>query len=120
VNQSVSAHSATALTIHAAANATGGPFTAVNVVTPPTSGTAIVKGLDIVYLPDPTITQAQTVTVVYTLGNAFGASSNITVTITVTPSTQQVSESRRPPEAPPGISSRRKSGVSVKTLGGAA
>ncbi len=93
-NQTASAHSATTLTIHAAANAISGPFTEVNVVTQPASGQAIVKGLDILYVPDATVTQLQVVTIVYTLSNAFGASSNISVTITVTPSTQQVSELR--------------------------
>ncbi|WP_199033348.1 Ig domain-containing protein, partial [Ralstonia sp. ASV6] len=39
------------VTVHATANATGGPFSSIAIVSPPASGTAVINGLDIVYTP---------------------------------------------------------------------
>ncbi|QWT18978.1 autotransporter domain-containing protein [Bacillus sp. NP157] len=84
----VSAQAATllagkAVTIHAAANATNGPFTAAAVVTPPTSGTAVVQGTDIVYTASADA--SGTLGFDYTVSNAFGASQPAHVTLTVNP-----------------------------------
>jgi hypothetical protein len=82
--------------MHVTANATSGPFTGITIVTPPSSGRAVVKGLDILYIPDPNITSTQIVTFTYTITNASGTSAPITVQVTVTPSSQKVSELERP------------------------
>lgn len=70
-----------AVTIHAAANAANGPFTGVVIVTPPSSGTAAVQGLDIVYTPAAASSGAITFT--YALQNGAGQSAPIPVTINV-------------------------------------
>jgi len=69
------------VTIHAAANATGAPFSGVAMTTPPASGSVVVNGLDIVYTPTPTTSGA--VTFAYALNNSAGASAPVTVTVTV-------------------------------------
>lgn len=69
------------VTIHAAANATGGPFSGVTIVTAPASGSATVNGLDIVYTP--TLTTSGPVTFSYALINSAGASAPVPVTVTV-------------------------------------
>jgi len=69
------------VTIHAAAGATGGPFTTAALVNPPTSGTAVVQGTDIVYTADPNA--SGTFGFDFTLSNAFGASQPAHATITV-------------------------------------
>ncbi|WP_454767168.1 putative Ig domain-containing protein [Cupriavidus campinensis] len=69
------------VTIHAAANATGAPFSGVTILTAPTSGSAVINGLDIVYTPTPTTSGA--VTFAYALVNSAGASAPVQVTVTV-------------------------------------
>nr|WP_256504816.1 putative Ig domain-containing protein [Cupriavidus sp. WGlv3] len=69
------------VTIHAAANAANGPFSGVSIVTPPTSGSAVVNGLDIVYTPVPTASGPITFT--YALVNSAGTSAPVPVTVTV-------------------------------------
>ncbi|MGC7402303.1 IPT/TIG domain-containing protein [Pandoraea pneumonica] len=69
------------LTIHATANAVGGPFTRVAIVTPPASGTAVVNGEDIVYTPAGNTNGVVTFT--YALTNAVGTSAPIPVSVTV-------------------------------------
>lgn len=69
------------VTIPAAAGATGGPFTSAALVNPPTSGTAVVQGTDIVYTADPNA--SGTFGFDFTLSNAFGASQPAHATVTV-------------------------------------
>lgn len=69
------------ITLHAAANATGGPFSSIAIVSPPASGTAVVNGLDIVYTPTPTTSGAVNFT--YALINTAGTSAPIPVTVNV-------------------------------------
>nr|WP_315595712.1 autotransporter domain-containing protein [uncultured Cupriavidus sp.] len=71
----------TPVTIHAAANATNGPFTSVVIVAPPASGTVAVQGLDIVYTPASTSSGAITFT--YALLNAAGQSAPVQITVNV-------------------------------------
>ncbi|MDE2201974.1 MAG: putative Ig domain-containing protein [Burkholderiaceae bacterium] len=73
--------STTAVTLHATANATGGPFSSIAIVSPPASGTAVVNGQDIVYTPTPTTSGAVNFT--YALINSAGTSAPIPVTVTV-------------------------------------
>jgi outer membrane autotransporter protein len=82
----VTAQSATVLagksvTIHGAAGATNGPFTAATLVNPPSSGTAVVQGTDIVYTADPNA--SGTFGFDFTLSNPFGTSQPAHATITV-------------------------------------
>ncbi|MET0616308.1 MAG: putative Ig domain-containing protein [Luteibacter sp.] len=84
----VTAHQATVLagkpvTIHAAEGATRGPFTAVAVVNPPSTGSVTVQGFDIVYTPADDATGDTGFD--YTLSNAFGSSQPARVTVTVNP-----------------------------------
>jgi outer membrane autotransporter protein len=72
-----------AVTLHAAQGATGGPFTALNVATPPSTGTLVISGTDLVYTP--TLEASGVVSFDYTLSNAFGTSLPAHVTITVNP-----------------------------------
>ena len=81
--QTVSVLAGKAVIIHAIAGATGGPFTAVNITTPPSFGQASVSGTDIAYTP--AADAAGTVSFEYTLSNAFGASTPTRVTVTVNP-----------------------------------
>jgi len=69
------------ITLHATANATGGPFSSIAIVSPPASGTAVVNGLDIVYTPTPTTSGA--VNFAYALINTAGTSAPIPVTVNV-------------------------------------
>ncbi len=69
------------VTLHPTANATGGPFSAVTIVTAPASGTAVVNGLDIVYTPTPTT--SGNVTFTFALVNTAGTSAPIQATVTV-------------------------------------
>jgi hypothetical protein len=57
----------------------------------------MVSGLDIVYIPPATVTTTQTVTFTYTINNAYGTSSPITVTLTVSPIGTQISRDTGPP-----------------------
>lgn len=69
------------VTFRATANAVGGPFSRIAIATPPSSGTAVVNGEDIVYTPTPSTNGD--VTFAYTLTNAIGTSAPIPVTVTV-------------------------------------
>lgn len=69
------------VTIDTTVGATGGPFTGVTLVTPPATGTTTVTGTNITYTP--LATASGTVSIVYTLNNAYGASAPITTTITI-------------------------------------
>ncbi|MHB1056908.1 MAG: putative Ig domain-containing protein [Rhodanobacter sp.] len=71
------------VTIHAAAGAANGPFTAAAVVQAPTSGSAVVQGTDIVYTANADASGA--IGFDYTLSNAFGVSQPAHVTVTVNP-----------------------------------
>jgi len=71
------------VTIHATNGATGGPFTAVMVTTPPGTGTATVSGMDIVYTPPANASGP--VSFGYSVANAFGQSAPANVTIAVNP-----------------------------------
>ena len=73
--------STTPVTLHPTANATGGPFSSVVIVSPPASGTAVVNGLDIVYTPTPTTSGSVTFT--FALVNTAGTSAPIQATVTV-------------------------------------
>lgn len=69
--------------VHAANGATGGPFTAVAIVSPPSSGTAVVNGTDIIYTP--VVGTSGDIQFSYTLANVFGVSAPVTATIHVNP-----------------------------------
>jgi large repetitive protein len=71
------------VTLHAATGASGGPFTAVAIVSPPSAGTAAVSGTDIVYTS--VVGSSGDIKFSYTLANAFGASAPVTATISVNP-----------------------------------
>ncbi len=71
------------VTLHGAQGATGGPFTALSIVTPPSTGTLTISGTDIVYTPAADASGA--VNFDYTLSNPFGVSLPARVTITVNP-----------------------------------
>lgn len=82
------AHSAATMAGHATtvdttAGATGGPFTAAAIVTPPAFGSATVSGTNIIYTPPAGASGA--VSIGYTLSNVFGASPPATITLTVNP-----------------------------------
>ncbi|MBA3487184.1 MAG: autotransporter outer membrane beta-barrel domain-containing protein, partial [Lysobacter sp.] len=81
------------VTLRAAEGASGGPFTGLTVVNAPATGTLIVVGTDLEYTPSAA--DAGTVSIGYTLENAFGSSALITSTVTVNAlpvaSSQQVS-----------------------------
>jgi hypothetical protein len=102
--QTANASAAVPATMHVTAHATSGPFTGITIVTPPSSGRAVVNGLNVIYIPDPTITTTQVVTFTYTITNASGISAPITVTVTVSPSTQKVSQLETPPLWRPTLS----------------
>lgn len=81
--QSVTVLAGKAVTIHGAQGATGGPFTAVSIVTPPSTGILTTSGTDLIYTS--AVDAAGVVSFDYTLSNAFGSSSPARVTITVNP-----------------------------------
>jgi large repetitive protein len=94
----VTAQSATVLagksvTIHAVAGATNGPFTTATLVSPPSSGTAVVQGTDIVYTADANA--SGTYGFDFTLSNAFGTSqpAHATVTVNARPVAQNLTAS---------------------------
>lgn len=68
------------VTLDVTANAVGGPFTGLRIVTPPSHGEAVVQGMTIVYTSLASFTGSDTV--VYSLGNAHGSTQG-TATITV-------------------------------------
>jgi outer membrane autotransporter protein len=69
------------VTIHATANASGAPFTAVAIAMQPKTGTAVVNGQDIVYTP--AATSSGNVGFTYTIANSAGVSAPVAVTVTV-------------------------------------
>ncbi len=71
------------INVDATQGASGGPFTAVTVVTPPTVGTATVNGTTIAYTTPADASGTQRFS--YTLTNVFGVSQPATVTVTVQP-----------------------------------
>lgn len=71
------------VTIDAAANATGGPFTGLAVASAPASGKVVVQGLSLIYTPSGTVTGP--VSFAYTLNNSSGPSQPIAVTVQVNP-----------------------------------
>ncbi|HET7306683.1 MAG TPA: putative Ig domain-containing protein [Gammaproteobacteria bacterium] len=81
--QKVSVAAGKSVTIDATKGATGAPFTAAAVSTPPTTGTATVNGTDIVYSAPADASGA--VTFEYTLTNAAGTSPPAQVTVTINP-----------------------------------
>ncbi|MDQ3286922.1 MAG: putative Ig domain-containing protein [Pseudomonadota bacterium] len=81
--QSISALAGQAVTLYAALNASGGPFTGMTVVSAPATGTITVAGTDLQYTPFADA--SGTVSIGYTLENAFGSSALITSTVTVNP-----------------------------------
>ena len=68
------------VTLDVTANAEGGPFTGLRIVTPPSHGEAVVQGMAIVYTSLASFTGSDTV--VYSLSNAHGSTQG-TATITV-------------------------------------
>ena len=74
---------ATAITVDPTLGARGGPFTAVTIVTPPSTstGTAAVQGLKIVFTP--TVTFTGTTTFTFALSNRFATSAPALITVTV-------------------------------------
>jgi outer membrane autotransporter protein len=79
--QSATVLAGKSVTIHGAAGATNGPFTTATVTNPPSSGTAVVQGTDIVYTADPNA--SGTFGFDFTLSNPFGTSQPAHATITV-------------------------------------
>ncbi|GFZ88536.1 putative Ig domain-containing protein [Dyella caseinilytica] len=94
IAQNVTVLAGNNISINPTTGATGGPFTAVNIVKAPSSGTATVSGSTINYSTE--VSASGQVAFTYTLSNAFGASQPATVTVTVNP---------RPMIAPQNISS---------------
>ncbi|QWP75684.1 putative Ig domain-containing protein [Lysobacter sp. K5869] len=82
--QNVTTLSTQAVTLDAANGATGAPFTGVTLLTPPSSGTAVVQGTTQI-LYTPAADTAGAIALTYTLNNPFGPSAPITSTITVNP-----------------------------------
>ncbi len=82
--QNVTTLSTQAVTIDAANGASGAPFTGVTLLTPPSSGTAVVQGTTQI-LYTPAADTAGAIALTYTLNNPFGPSAPITSTITVNP-----------------------------------
>ena len=73
--------SSTPVTVHATANATGGPFSSIAIVSAPPSGSVVINGLDIVYTP--ALTTSGAVNFTYALINTAGTSAPIPVTVNV-------------------------------------
>ncbi|MEO6920605.1 MAG: putative Ig domain-containing protein [Collimonas sp.] len=71
------------VTLHAASGASGGPFTAVAIVSPPSAGTAAVSGTDIIYTS--VVGSSGDIKFSYTLANAFGVSAPVMATVSVNP-----------------------------------
>ncbi|KRD79436.1 putative Ig domain-containing protein [Lysobacter sp. Root983] len=71
------------VTIDTTVGATGSPYTGVTIVTAPATGTTTVAGTNITYTPPASASGS--VSIVYTLNNAFGPSAPITSTVTVNP-----------------------------------
>jgi large repetitive protein len=73
----------TAITIDPTQGASGGPFTAVAIVTPPpaNAGTATVTGLKILFTPNPAF--AGVTSFAFTLSNAFATSAPAQISVTV-------------------------------------
>lgn len=82
-SRNVTVQAGASITLEATEGATQGPFTAVNVVTPPSTGTLTVSGTTLVYAA--AAESAGEVRFDYTLSNAFGTSAPATVTVQVTP-----------------------------------
>jgi hypothetical protein len=85
------------------AGASGGPFTGLTIASPPSRGTFVVHGLDVVYIPDAAATSAYTAAIKVVIANQDGSSAPITITITVTPSTQAISLLEGPSMWPPPL-----------------
>jgi outer membrane autotransporter protein len=83
VTQNASVLAGKSVTIHATAGASGGPFTAVAIVNPPSSGSAQVSGTDIVFTA--AADSPATVDFTYSVANAFGVSAPAHVVVTVNP-----------------------------------
>ncbi|MDR6642731.1 outer membrane autotransporter protein [Luteibacter sp. 1214] len=82
-DQAVTGVAGQAINVKATQGASGGPFTAVTLVTPPAAGTATVNGTTISYTAPADASGTQRFT--YTLTNVFGVSQPATVTVTVQP-----------------------------------
>ncbi|SDG49301.1 putative Ig domain-containing protein [Dyella sp. 333MFSha] len=82
-DQAVTGVAGQAINVNAIQGASGGPFTAVTLVTPPAAGTATVNGTTIAYTAPADTSGTQRFT--YTLTNVFGVSQPATVTVTVQP-----------------------------------
>ncbi|MDQ7996381.1 MAG: autotransporter domain-containing protein [Luteibacter sp.] len=82
-DQAVTGVAGQAINVNATQGASGGPFTAVTLVTPPAAGTATVNGTTISYTAPADASGTQRFT--YTLTNVFGVSQPATVTVTVQP-----------------------------------
>lgn len=81
VNQTATVVSGQAVTISAINGASGAPYTALTVTSPPSSGTAAVSGTDIIYTAPAGFTGK--VTIGFTVANAFGTSLPATAEVTV-------------------------------------
>ena len=91
VTKTATADAGGSVTLHVTEGATGGPFTAVAITTPPTSGTAVVSGMDIIYTPGAD--SSGEISIGYTLSNVFGTSAPIKASINVSPLPQVASQS---------------------------
>ncbi|WP_190285618.1 putative Ig domain-containing protein [Montanilutibacter psychrotolerans] len=83
VPQTVSTLAGQPVTIEASTGASGGPFTGVTVLDAPATGTLVVTGTALVYTP--AADASGSVSIRYTLNNAFGASAPITSTVNINP-----------------------------------
>jgi uncharacterized protein with beta-barrel porin domain len=91
--QSATVLAGKSVTIHAAAGATNGPFTALTLTGMPATGTATVSGTDILYTADPSASGV--VGIDFTLTNAFGTSqpAHVAVTVNARPVAQNLTAS---------------------------
>ena len=83
VAQTVTVLAGKTVTIHAATDASGGPFTVAAVVTAPSSGTTTINGTDIVYTA--AANASGQIKFDYTLANAFGVSTPVSATVNINP-----------------------------------
>lgn len=81
--QSATVLAGQSVTVQAEAGAINGPFTALTISRPPSSGTAVVQGGSIVYSADADASGV--VDFEYTLSNPFGASAPARISVTVNP-----------------------------------
>lgn len=109
VAQALTVLAGQSIVVHGAQGASGGPFTALAITTPPGEGTATVSGTDVTFTPPSHA--SGTYGFDFTLSNAFGTSAPAHVTLTVNP---------LPMTAPKTASVKAGQSVSVDLTSGAA